>query len=283
MEDFMKKFISFLLIIVIGLPFGVSTAVSNFSTADALAVLRHVAGVEILSSSDLIKYDFNKDGNINTSNAIFILRVIAGIEEMGEEYMTFDIPAGVPAGFIPLNEAVERLNEIISFDFWSTQIIFMDSEGRTIYTTNSSNEDLFFFFHGDSGVERYIKNDKLFEIADIAKFISEQSSKTYTVGEEIEIHGAGNERFYFTIINVELNEIEDLRRYTISFLISPSVTETERRNFSFGAVTTCGINYSIKFISLNVMSVEIRRPGVELGEIVLRSPEYIGLTYRVVL
>ncbi|MDR2572323.1 MAG: hypothetical protein LBD23_18780 [Oscillospiraceae bacterium] len=282
----MKRIISLLLIAAIGFSLVITAAASNFTTADALAILRHVAGVEMLSPSDTIRYDFNKDGNINTSNAIFILRVIAGIEEFEEteeEPMTFNIPVGVPAGFIPLNEAIERLSDVISVTFWSTQIMFMDSEGRTVYTTNSSNEDLFFFYRGDSGTEQYMKNDKFFEIVEVAKLMSEQRSKTYTVGETIEIRGAEDERFNITFISVELNEIEDLKRYIINFSISPSVTQNERRNFSFGAVTTCGINYDINFISSNSMSVEIRRPGVELGEIILRSPEYRGLMYRVVL
>jgi hypothetical protein len=112
------------------------TTPDELTTADALAILRHVAGVETLSQSDLMKYDFNKDGNIDTSNALFVLRVVAGLaeepEKKEESTMVFDIPDGVPEGYIPLLEAVERTEGVLSTFFFSTQIVFLDLENKSI-------------------------------------------------------------------------------------------------------------------------------------------------------
>jgi hypothetical protein len=53
----------------------------ELTTADALAILRHVAGAETLSAQDLARYDFNENGNVDTSSALHVLRIVAGLAE----------------------------------------------------------------------------------------------------------------------------------------------------------------------------------------------------------
>jgi len=79
----MKKIISAFLVFVImlSLSLGVSAS-SEFTTADALAILRHAIGAETLSAQGLERYDFNNDGIITTANALLVLQVVVGINEL---------------------------------------------------------------------------------------------------------------------------------------------------------------------------------------------------------
>ncbi|MDR2559437.1 MAG: cellulase family glycosylhydrolase [Oscillospiraceae bacterium] len=73
-----KKLISVLIIAVMifSLPPGVSA--SEFSTADALEILKYTAGI---ISEAPAAYDLNGDGKIDTADALIILRIVAGLEE----------------------------------------------------------------------------------------------------------------------------------------------------------------------------------------------------------
>jgi uncharacterized protein YkwD len=51
----------------------------DITTATALQILRHAAGIADLSAEDQIRYDFNGDGQITTADALWALRVAAGI------------------------------------------------------------------------------------------------------------------------------------------------------------------------------------------------------------
>ena len=50
-----------------------------YTTADALTILRHVAGLIKLTDEQVKLYDFNGDGKITTTNALHILRYVAGL------------------------------------------------------------------------------------------------------------------------------------------------------------------------------------------------------------
>jgi uncharacterized membrane protein len=49
----------------------------DFTTADALAILRHAAGLTPLSAADIARLGIT--GEPSTSDALFVLRVVAGI------------------------------------------------------------------------------------------------------------------------------------------------------------------------------------------------------------
>ncbi|MCL2638100.1 MAG: dockerin type I repeat-containing protein [Oscillospiraceae bacterium] len=51
----------------------------TFTTADALNVLRYVAGTATLTSEQRAQYDLNGDGSIDTADALAILRQVAGM------------------------------------------------------------------------------------------------------------------------------------------------------------------------------------------------------------
>jgi hypothetical protein len=51
----------------------------TYTTADALNILRHVAGITALTAEQIKLYDFDGNGNITTANALHVLKVIAGI------------------------------------------------------------------------------------------------------------------------------------------------------------------------------------------------------------
>ncbi|MCL2696860.1 MAG: cellulase family glycosylhydrolase [Oscillospiraceae bacterium] len=52
---------------------------SGFTTADAMNILRSVAGTVVLSSEQMDKYDLNGDGIITSADALLVLRVVAGV------------------------------------------------------------------------------------------------------------------------------------------------------------------------------------------------------------
>jgi len=76
----MKKFLSYILIIALVLSLSVPAGASQeFTIDDAIAILRHEAGLITLSSADLTRYDLNKDDKVDINDAIFILRLVAGL------------------------------------------------------------------------------------------------------------------------------------------------------------------------------------------------------------
>jgi hypothetical protein len=51
----------------------------ELTTADALLILRYVAGLIDLTAEQRVLYDVNKDGEVNTADALGILRIVAGL------------------------------------------------------------------------------------------------------------------------------------------------------------------------------------------------------------
>ncbi|MDR2558665.1 MAG: cellulase family glycosylhydrolase [Oscillospiraceae bacterium] len=56
-----------------------SGEISEFSTADALNILRYIAGLITLSAEQQSRYDMNGDGKIDTSDALMMLSKVAGV------------------------------------------------------------------------------------------------------------------------------------------------------------------------------------------------------------
>ncbi|MCL2636743.1 MAG: dockerin type I repeat-containing protein [Oscillospiraceae bacterium] len=54
-------------------------AAEDFTTADALTILRAAAGMIELTAEQTEKYDLNGDGEITTADAILVLRLVAGV------------------------------------------------------------------------------------------------------------------------------------------------------------------------------------------------------------
>ncbi|MDR2559939.1 MAG: InlB B-repeat-containing protein [Oscillospiraceae bacterium] len=71
----------------------------KFTTADALNILRYVAGIVTLTDEQRERYGINGGGNITTANALRILQIVAGLEELPEpESETTPAPMGRVSG-----------------------------------------------------------------------------------------------------------------------------------------------------------------------------------------
>ena len=56
------------------------------TTLDAVAILKHVVGNEIISDASLLKgADANEDGNVTTLDAVTILKYIVGNGSLGKQ------------------------------------------------------------------------------------------------------------------------------------------------------------------------------------------------------
>jgi hypothetical protein len=77
----MKKLFSLFLAAVTALSLVTAAGAQEFTTADALTVLRAAAGLITLNAEQTARYDLDGDGRITTADALMILRVVAGISE----------------------------------------------------------------------------------------------------------------------------------------------------------------------------------------------------------
>jgi uncharacterized protein YkwD len=77
----MKKLIGLFLAILFVFSLAVTAGANanDFTTADAMKILRAVAGIITLTEEDTERYDLNGDGVINTADALIILRLVAGL------------------------------------------------------------------------------------------------------------------------------------------------------------------------------------------------------------
>jgi hypothetical protein len=190
-----------------------------------------------------------------------------------ERAMVFDIPVGVPEGFIPFMEAVRQKQEegILRIFAHDNQVAFLDSDGINIYHTWLNDERLFYIHER----VRYINEEIFLNIVEIAKHAPEQRLRTYFLNEEIEIRGAGNKIYNVTITGILINELQ--------FKITPNVSEEELRGiFDFISVES---NDRLIVDAIEVINMETVRimTSQEITAVILRNPEYRGLTYRVVL
>jgi uncharacterized repeat protein (TIGR02543 family) len=86
MEDFsMKKVlivITAVAIMITAIP--TSTANEPFGINDAMEILKHIAGISVLTDVQAFEYDLNNDGKVDIDDAMVILKGLAGIIEMPE-------------------------------------------------------------------------------------------------------------------------------------------------------------------------------------------------------
>ena len=86
----MKKFLSIVLAVIIMCSTMYALADGNsllgdansdgcINTSDAVAILRHTAGIDKLSGDKLISADVTHDNMVNTADAVYVLRYVAGI------------------------------------------------------------------------------------------------------------------------------------------------------------------------------------------------------------
>ena len=95
----MKKFISTLITVATlfataaVMPITAS-AVDTFGSADALEILRYVAGATTLTAEQLARYDLTGDGAVTSADALAVLRIVAGSGTTTPPPVTTPAPAG---------------------------------------------------------------------------------------------------------------------------------------------------------------------------------------------
>lgn len=189
----------------------------------------------------------------------------------------------IPSGFVELQSNLKNGLSILPFE---TQIAFLDADEVGIYQTSFKNSDFIVKYKG----EYYVNEEKFLEVVEVAAISPEQRRMVYNLGDEVEIRGASATLYFVKIISLEAGETEPyytdtLTTYNIKYAVTSNVAESEQTKLFSSVETEYGVAYdSLDFIDAETVSVKIRARGNDKIEaIILRSPEYPGLTYRIVV
>jgi hypothetical protein len=133
----MKRLISIILtfaMVVSIFPLTITTTSSarTYTIDDALAILKHLAGIERFTISQMAGYDFDGDNEITINDALFVLKVLAGIIEKptptpvidpnlytGTNIKTFTAHTGVP-----LHSQYRESDPFVSFSYQADMTAF---------------------------------------------------------------------------------------------------------------------------------------------------------------
>lgn len=187
----------------------------------------------------------------------------------------------IPSGFVHLQSNLKNGLSVMPFE---TQIAFLDADGVGIYQTGFKNSDFIVKYKG----EYYVNEEKLLELIDIAAISPEQRRKIYNLSDEVEVRGAGETIYIIKIISLEIGETEPyyedaLTTYNIKYAVTSNIAENEQIRLISSVETEYGVVYdSLNFIDAETISVKIRARGNDkIKVIILKSPDYPGLTYKV--
>jgi len=189
----------------------------------------------------------------------------------------------VPHGFVSLNELNNRADSILRCTIWETQISFelIDPNVICIYQTNIDNSDVIVKYKK----KYYINEEKYLELTEVAALALEQRNRTYNLGDTVEILGA--EKNYKITIKELVNSDSD-GTFDIKFATSNDVAENELRSiFSFVEIkvintNSFGTDNMFDFIDAETVRIKMRADR-KIDTIVLKSPDYPGLNYRIVV
>lgn len=193
----------------------------------------------------------------------------------------------LPDGFVSQIELNNREDKILRIVLWEQdiQVSFMDSDNICIYQTNGRDSSLVVKYKK----EYYINEAKYLELTDIALLALEKRQQVYHLGDEVEIRGAGETIYTVRIISLDTGETEPyytdaLTTYNINYTVSSNLTVNKQIELIGSVITRQGVEYSnLIFTDAGTVSVKIRgRGGDKIEAITLRSPEYHGLTYRII-
>ena len=196
----------------------------------------------------------------------------------------------IPDGFVSLIELNNHEDKNIRIILWDNQISFMIEAPDT----QSGEVCLYQTFIGERDVivkykdEYYVNEAKYLELTNIAILAIEERQRIYNFGDEVAIRVVGETIYTVKIISLETGETEPhyddtLTTYYIKYVISPDVAKNDHARIISSVETEYGVSYtSLDFLDEETVSVKIRARGNDkIKEIILRSPDYIGLTYRV--
>ena len=185
----------------------------------------------------------------------------------------------IPFGFVHLQDNLGNGLTVMPFE---TQISFLDSDGVGIYSTGFKNSDFIVKYKG----EYYVNEEKLLELLDIAAISADQRRKVYKVGDEIKIYGV-NKNHVISILGVN-EEIIDAKNFFDIKFSAPNITENDLKSiFSFVEIevmdsSNSGTDNLFEFIDAETVRLEMKVDRT-ITAIILKNPEYPGLTYRVVM
>jgi hypothetical protein len=188
----------------------------------------------------------------------------------------------LPSGFIPLPLGNEESANGLHYVPWESQISFMDADECCIYQTGFTNSDFIVKFRN----EYYVNEEKYLELIEIAGLAAEEHLQTHNFNEVVEIRGAAKTVYDAKVLSLEAVATEPfgddiLTTYHINYTVTPTVSENQRIIVS--VETKQGVTYSnLDYIDKETLSVQIReRGGDDIVAVILGSPDYPGLTYRV--
>jgi len=65
--------------------FTIPASAENFTAADALAVLKHVVGIQLLSPEQMTKYGFTDEEAVTSADALSILKTVVGTTDIADD------------------------------------------------------------------------------------------------------------------------------------------------------------------------------------------------------
>jgi len=227
---------------------------------------------------------------------IFLLILCKGSNIKGDFKMSkidnANVVSKIPVGFISLIEFNNRTGNILRGVIWDNQISFelMDEAKYgifCIYQTSINNSDYIVKYKE----KYYINEAKSKKLSEVAILALEQRQRTYNLGDKVEVQSVDGIVYSVKVVSVEAIETkpfytDSITTYNIKYVITSNIIENEQIKLIAWVETKQGVKYDeLNFIDTETMSVEIRarEKNDKPTAIILRSPEYVGLTYRIVV
>ena len=188
----------------------------------------------------------------------------------------------IPDGFVSLIELDNRADNILEYIFWENLISFYDASDRVgFYQTHIRNRDFIVKYKN----EYYVNEATYLEFTNIALIAREERQRTYNFGDTIEIL-ARNGNYYVTIKGVDEKSQDDKKICDIKYSITTDVSENNLKSIFESVEITVGTSKGrdnvFDFIDSETIRLEMKADR-KLEAIILKSPEYMGLTYRVIV
>ena len=189
----------------------------------------------------------------------------------------------LPEGFVKLQSSLEENN--LRLSGFETQIVILNADDIGIYGTGIKNSDFIVRYWG----ELYVNEEKIKEIAEIAPIASELRHKAYALGETVEIRGAGATRYFIAIDSLEESETvplgtDILTTFIVKYSITSNIPSHKDLVLMAQVETLQGARVG-SFDSIDIGTAKFQTRSVEgvnkVTAMILRSPDYPGLKYRV--
>ena len=169
-----------------------------------------------------------------------------------------------PSGFIPLSVLDDDAEGSLSYVFWETQISFLVADNHCIYQTSVRNRSFIVEYKN----EYFINEATYLAMLDII----EQRDRIHGLGDVIELPLQEGSAYTFTVLNVELSELEHEVRYEIKFKIEPDVSKNEIKSFFDHVEIENGMKYD-RFYVVDTETIRVYVPKDEkICVLVVRSP-----------